>query len=504
MATMEYIGSQPPLHRPPLAKPNGEGPLPWPTLPDELKVKIMRTFVPSSISCTNYDSSRFGPLQRPDNKPWASRQTLAAFCLASNQLNAICSPLLLEVVALRNHREVMCFLRSLMRNHNLRARVRRLGYVCLARIDNKNRRIPEAAPTSKGPMVGDPSSWPITGPDRAMINMFHLGAKDMINSLDATQKALAVILAMLPRVEALFLTHGANGFGSLWPSFDMEQDPVARLLNPPLQSLATLEDIIVDSHSNTWTLWFLILNCRHLRRVVLKGPVKFDAKVSLREWRINQLDSAEIESQRPPMMQQVQLLSRAAVGNIQELSLYKSRTVKWDIIPKIFPDLKRLSTVFADTGWRDAFWSDDWTSRQPVRLPDALGQVIALYKSSLRSLTVTDALSDNEWTSGEGRRWDSSSTAFFYVAPIPPLLSPGLAQVPLVELTTDCAWLFGRDDTTISYQISSLLPSSLVSLHLIDYWAVSVYEEGGRLLIPPGAVVDQVPDEPRTRFKKID
>lgn len=63
------------------------------------------------------------------------------------------------------------------------------------------------------------------------------------------------------------------------------------------------------------------------------------------------------------------------------------------------------------------------------------------------------------------------------IVDMPPFLSPGLPQVPLTELTTDCVWLFGRVDPSVAYQIPSLIPSSLVSLHLINYWAMPVDEE---------------------------
>lgn len=496
MATMEDIGSQMRLHHDPLAGPDREGFLRWHTLPHELKIRIMRTFVPSSVSCTKYDASRTGPLQRPDGEPWASRRALATACLASSQLKGICTPLLFEVVALRSHREVMCFLRSLMGNHELRARVRQLACVRLARADETNRRTSEAGPRPEGLVVEDPSSWFITSSDRALVEMFQLElrANGTTNGfVDSTQKALAVILAMLPRIEVLFLTHEPNGTGFLDRSSSTTQHPVTRLLSPSLQSLSTLEEIIVEFPWDGWKMWFLILNCPRLRRVVLKGHVAFDASLGLTEWKNNHLDTAEAETQRPPILHEVQLLSRATVGKIQELYLFKSRQVTWVLLPMIFPHLERLVTVFGENKWRDAYWSATWDRGQPVRLPVALGQVITLYKDSLRSLTVTDFLSDNEWTS-----------FFFHVAPIPPLLSPGLPQVPLVDLTTDCVWLFGRDDSAISHQISSLLPSSLVSLHLIDYWARSVSEEGARIFYPPQTGVDQGPGGPGGRLKTID
>jgi hypothetical protein len=61
------------------------------------------------------------------------------------------------------------------------------------------------------------------------------------------------------------------------------------------------------------------------------------------------------------------------------------------------------------------------------------------------------------------------------------LTAPGLPQVPFVELTTDCVWVFGREDPWVAFQISSLLPYSLTSFHLIGYWAVAVMEGGVRL-----------------------
>ncbi|KAH8784888.1 hypothetical protein F5883DRAFT_533725 [Diaporthe sp. PMI_573] len=181
---------------------------------------------------------------------------------------------------------------------------------------------------------------------------------------------------------------------------------------------------------------------------------------------------------RPP---ELHLLPRAVGDKVQEICLYRSHRVRWDVLPKIFPNLERLVTVFERDAWREEFWSIYPPLVPSEKLPEELGQVIALYKSSLRSLTVTGSLSVNDWRTGKDYRNSGSPGFLSLTAPITPLLSPGLPQVPLIELTADCVWLFGRVDPSVAYQISSLLPSSLVSLHLIDYWAVSIREEGIKL-----------------------
>jgi hypothetical protein len=46
----------------------------------------------------------------------------------------------------------------------------------------------------------------------------------------------------------------------------------------------------------------------------------------------------------------------------------------------------------------------------------------------------------------------------------------------LNHLTTEVLWLFGKTNPS-ALDVESLLPPSLVSLHLVDYWGVSKWKE---------------------------
>ncbi|KAI3396522.1 hypothetical protein diail_12046, partial [Diaporthe ilicicola] len=64
------------------------------------------------------------------------------------------------------------------------------------------------------------------------------------------------------------------------------------------------------------------------------------------------------------------------------------------------------------------------------------------------------------------------------VADISPNLSTGLTTAGASHRVHDRLCLaFGCEDVSTAYRILTFLRSSLVSSHLIDYWAVSVDEE---------------------------
>lgn len=480
--------------------------------------------MPSSVSITDYASQPGQTTRRPDNEPWASRHALQAACLASRQLDTICRPILYEWVAVKDCRELLCLLRSFARNPSLRVRVCRFAWVNLIRGVDVNQPIVEMGPELGGLLAECCTAWPATARDNTLAELFQLRTTEPATF--SLWKVLGVIIATLPRVRTLFYTHGCPQVDSRGFSQHAEHDAVTHLFSPALlpvsalwytvtrqdidredpsgsaariyqqnpRSLRMLEEVILDSCDGAeestamdiktaWTLWFFILNCPGLRRVELKGSIRFNAILNPRVWGSNNPNPAAARFRAP---RNLLLLPQPVGANVQELVMHRLEVVKWDVIQSIFPNLERLVTVFQDGEWRRHRRRNLPASETPLArlLPD-LGRSITLYQTTLRSLTVTGFMSSNGEMTRDGYKSNADMGQWWIVADIPPLLSPGLPQVPLTELTTDCVWLFGREDPSTAYQIPSLLPSSLVSLHLIDYWAVpvdeEVVEEGQRL-----------------------
>lgn len=507
----------------PLDRTDHKPAITWHALPNELKIKVMRQLVPSSVSITSHGSQPGEVIPHSDKEPWASRQALAAVCLASKQLESICRPLLYEAIALRNCRELLCLLRSLVKHPRLRAQVRRFAWSNLIRDVDVNQPMILMGPELEALVSECCSVWPATRRDRTLAELFQLRATEPATF--CLWKIIGVVIATLPRLQVLFLTHGGLYPDSLGLGYSAEHDAITHLLSPALmrgsaiwytvkrrdidrrdrsgsssrihrrnpRSLRMLEEIILDSCDiavdyaaaeiqTPWTLWFLILNCPRLRRVELKGPIRFNAILDPRVWATNNPNQATIQFHAPPNL----LLLPQPVGHqVRELVMHRLHVAHWDALPRIFPNVERLVAVFQDNKWRQHPWRSSIPPGIPPNvLPPDLGRSITLYRDSLRSLTVSGCLSNNGITY-KGNTNNAELGHRWLVSRIPPLLSPGLPQVPLTELTTDCVWLFGHKDPSVAYRIPSLLPSSLVSLHLIDYWAVPVDEEvveGGEAL----------------------
>lgn len=458
--------------------PDGKGPVPWLTLPNELKIRVVRQLVSPSVSFTDYDSQPAYATRRADNEPWASRQALSVICLASRQLDDICRPILYETVALKDYREILCLLRSLVRNPRLHTWVRRFIWVDINRGVGLYRSIAESGLDVEGLIAEIISSCHTTSHDHNLAEIFQIRTTESNTAF--LRKALGLVLAMLPRIQALFITHGSFPFDFLGLNQAPGPHPVTHLLSSTLPSFGMLEEITVDLSNSPWTLWFLILNCPRVRRVHLKGPISFNSTLNPRVVQACNPNATIMDFRTPP---EGSSLPRPVGDKVRELFIYKSQQARWEVLPKIFPNLERLVAVFGDDAWRRQFWSELAPLPGLPGLPametvvNELGQNIALYKRSLRSLTVTGFLTDHNMTPSGGYRNSTGKGHLCLVAPIPPLLSPGLSKVTLLELTTDCVCLFGRSDPPVASQIQSLLPSTLVNFHLIDYWGIHVDEE---------------------------
>lgn len=492
--------------------------LPWHVLPNELKTKVMQQLVPFSVSITDYDSRPGQAVRRPDNEPWASREALAMACLASRQLETICKPLLYETIAVKDCRELLCLLRTLSRDPRLRNQVRRFAWVHLIRGIDVNQPMVNMGPRLEELLAECCHVWPKTRRDRTLAELFQLRTTDP--TAFSLWKVLGVVVATLPRVRTLFLTHGGPQLDHRGFNNHAELDAMALLLTPALlppsalwwsvtrrdidredpsgsaarihqqnpRALRLIEEIILDTCDgagdqvtagiNTpWTLWFFILNCPRLRRVEIKGAIIFHRILNPRVWAVNNPDPGAEQFYAPPNLL---LLPQPVAPKVREIVMHRLQAAQWGVLQRLFPNVERLVAVFQDGEWRYRYrhWNSSPLPETPILLliPD-LGRAIHLFQGTLRSLTVTGFLSNNGETTREGYESNARKGQEWAVADISPLLSPGLPHVPLTELTTDCVWLFGREDPSVAYQVPSLLPSSLASLHLIDYWAVPVDEE---------------------------
>lgn len=507
-----------PLPRSPREGPEHDAALPWHILPSELKIKVMRQLVHCG-SITDYDYQPGQAIRRAGNEPWVSRQSLAAACLASRQLEIICKPLLYESVALKDCRELLCLLRSLANNPRLRARVRRFAWVHLVHDVDINQPVVNMSSMLEGLVSECRSVWPKTPRDRIVAELFQLWQTDPASFF--LWKVLGVVISTLPRVQSLFITHGGLQLDCNGANKSAEHNAIAHLLTPALlpastiwqeidrsdpsgsgprirqrnpRSLRMLEEIIIDSWDTevgeiatgvktARSLWYLMLNCPHLRRVELKGEVPFNAMLDPMAG-ASILPLPAVHLYAPPNFL---LLPQPVGAKVRELVIHRSEAIQWDFMLAIFPNLERLVTIFQDGDWR----SQHHRPLPPISdvpfpiIPPDMRRSIPLDEIPLRSLTVTGFLSNNGQTTEKGYTSNADWGPHWVIKDLAPLFSPRLLELPLTELTTDCVWLFGREDPSKAYEARSLLPSSLNSLHLIDYWAVPVDEdvvEGGERL----------------------
>ena len=142
-------------------------------------------------------------------------------------------------------------------------------------------------------------------------------------------------------------------------------------------------------------------------------------------------------------------------GNVKELILRRARHPQSSlpVIGSAFPNLRRLYAQW-DDGSNETWPGSPWHTDRDIC------KGLSRLKRTLEVLHLTTTA---------GSSWLQSN--------FPSLLSPALGRMTaLKHLTTETLWLFGKTDP-FELDIESLLPPSLVSFHLVDYWGVSEWEE---------------------------
>ncbi|OTA89983.1 hypothetical protein M434DRAFT_33977 [Hypoxylon sp. CO27-5] len=366
-----------------------------------------------------------------------SRTALSNVCLASRMLRTIASRYLYHTVILQDQRELFYFSRTLAATPSLRPLVRSLAWFGV---------LSESDPhvTSHGRSTPDePEPLP--------------------QGL-AALKALEAVLIMIPKLKKLFtrVSHyiQSQSIKYLFPEYlalhrvfdgragtnlrpfternaqdclvEQSQMHTTAGIASPHRFLQELETIIIEPHSSSIGLHRHILlsaisNCPSLKRIEVKG----------RLW-LPSPSKARNRSSTPPLF---------IAENIKEISLRELETPKdMSYLSVVFPNLTMLSIELQDGAFQD-----------PV-CPDRLSKALLCLRYTLRTLRLTTT---------RGNSWSHFQS--------PPLLSPILKDMQaLVELTTECIWLFEpRQDAPVSLELAHLLPPSLVDFHLIDYWGLS-------------------------------
>ncbi|OTA70040.1 hypothetical protein K449DRAFT_427552 [Hypoxylon sp. EC38] len=376
-----------------------------------------------------------------------SRTALSNVCLASRMLRTIASRYLYHTVILQDQRELFYFSRTLAATPGLRPLVRSLAWFGV---------LSESDPhvTSQVPPRSSQGGWSTPDVDTE--------PEPLPQGL-AALKALEAVLIMIPKLKKLFtrVSHyiQSQSIKYLFPEYlalhrvfdgragtnlrpfternaqdclvEQSQIHTTAGIASPHRFLQELETIIIEPHSSSIGLHRHILlsaisNCPSLKRIEVKG----------RLW-LPSPSKARNRSSTPPLF---------IAENIKEISLRELETPKdMSYLSMVFPNLTMLSIELQDGAFQD-----------PV-CPDRLSKALLRLRHTLRTLCLTTT---------RGNSWSHFQS--------PPLLSPTLKDMQaLVELTTECIWLFEpRSDALVSLELEHLLPPSLVDFHLIDYWGI--------------------------------
>jgi hypothetical protein len=277
---------------------------------------------------------------------------------------------------------------------------------------------------------------------------------------------LGAILGMASQLKALFTLLGSVSDGVLqrgWIPQCPELLSIGRLLAPEtwmygryesanivdlppisLHILQSLRTITLEPHYEkntqiyypTSVLELITRSCPYLERIEIKG---------INHWRLMFSDNTRSEELKPGLVN----------GNAKELILRRAwhPQSSLPVIGSVFPNLRQLYAEW-DDGSNDTWPGRHWpTDRDICKGLSRLEQTLEVLH-----LTTTP-----------GSSWQRSN--------FPSLLSPALGRMKASNhLTTETLWLFGKTSPS-ALDIESLLPPSLVSLHLVDYWGVSEWEE---------------------------
>lgn len=265
-------------------------------------------------------------------------------------------------------------------------------------------------------------------------------------------RLLGAILALCPKIEALFMLHSSpeiphhlppspelNALTPLLWDWDHTPTEAAGLEDsdapPTHQFFAGLKQFTIElheyevSHSNANFIMFLILiNSPKLSRVEIKGNMLLRGV-----WQYFELNPNR----------------KLVAENVKELVVLRALEARDDMLDtvRLFPRLVSLQAEYDDASYRPV---------PRINLSFTISSALLRLADTLETLSLTTA--------------PTSYGFWINLKDHPPSMTSLDQMGKLKDLTTESIWLFGRQDPGIALHLPHLLPSTLVRLRLIDYW----------------------------------
>ncbi|KAK0636462.1 hypothetical protein B0T17DRAFT_613189 [Bombardia bombarda] len=469
-------------------------PIRIPALPVELEVAILQHFVPTGPVTTRDSVGEHPQLTLPFREFGPG---MAQICQTNYRFAKIATPFLYRVVVLKDMTQLLCFFRTLATVPPLRNLVRTViwaGVMAPPSSTPTQTQTPsqDTSPNSLMALVGDTWLSPLICTTFESSTQTHWPPTDKLGQLvtrklELTKPAhfcsghiLGAVLALCPNLAALFTVLGQTDrmvmspkgrvlrrcpeFPGLvqipeWDLFQYLDAPVHGNTSVPyplacqflLSSShpSNLRSITIEPHSdrNAEMYWAafalepLLRSCPLIKNIEIKGGMSW-RELRPRGWGDHR-------------QQQPSVLGRA----VRQLVLTRATRPEDNMatVADMFPGLRALYAEFVETGAGTSF-------RAPA----------AGFQAALAGLRGT--LEVLHLTSAPGETWRFLG--------VPSLLCPVLGQMGgLKHLVADAVWLFGRqmamDGVAAVDGGLLLLPPSLVSLHVIDFWGVAAMG-GGR------------------------
>jgi hypothetical protein len=268
-----------------------------------------------------------------------------------------------------------------------------------------------------------------------------------------TWRLLGVILALCPKISSLFMLQGCRAYVT---ANDLPGSPELDALQPLLWHpggqddpvipgpaghgfLEDLQQLTIETHDHSRTsdytrfiAFYFLTNSSRLRRVEIKGDMATRGLWTL--------------------FKQYPHCNLRAAYNVKELALLRTEGPCGDLLATVmaFPRLVSLQAEYDNFSYVRSLHNDP-------ALPSTISSALLRLSDTLETLSMTT-------------RPGPPGSLYQTVLSYPPYLT-GLNQMGRIkDLTTQALWLFGREDANIALQLPHLLPPSLVSLRLIDYW----------------------------------
>ncbi|KAK4448396.1 hypothetical protein QBC34DRAFT_495369 [Podospora aff. communis PSN243] len=438
-----------------------------PSLPWELEDAIFQQLLPHGPVTTRQSTSDNPKITRCHAD---FSVTLASICRSSRRFNQIATRILYKKVILGDIAQLILFFRTIATTSRLRKFVRSLvwvGFIPPSELVAEDHRF--TSPRSMMALVGDTwmldtvkscwaeIRWPPPG-DKSLDRVVRrLGLSDQVHF--SSGHILGAVISLCPRLESLFsvlnqtdkmiispkgrVLRRCPEFSGLLqiPEWDLFQyhSPLPGSVPYPLQCsfLESLKRISIEPHSDRnaesyWSVFALepiLRSCPKIEGVEIKGTAS---------WRELQTRG---NAWQPPAV---------SADSVKQLILTRGIHPEDSLstIVETFPKLESLFAEFVETSHAGTYRA--WLTKQHFQ--DAL-------------VSVSDTLETLHFTSAPGETWQ-------FVG-IEPLLDPVLRELStLKHLTTEFAWLFGRENIDFVCD-ASYLPDTLVSLHLLDFWGVA-------------------------------